>query len=179
MKIYFVTSNNNKFAEAHRIVDCLVKKPIEIEEIQSMDVEKVTLQKLKEAYARLRKPVVVEDTGLHLRAMNGFPGALIKHMEQSIGVEAIPRLLSLYGNMEAEAETAVGLNDGKRIMMFVSVTRGWIARRPRGRNGFGFDSVFVPVGSRKTLGQMSIDEKNLFSARGKSFRKLKTYLMKR
>lgn len=179
MRIPFVTSNKNKYQEAREIVGRrLVRKELETEEIQSVDVEKVVLHKLNEAHRKLKGPLVVEDTGLHLDALRGFPGALIKHMENSMGVEEIPRLLSYYGNFNAAAETAIGFHDGKKAMLFVSVTRGKIVRKPRGSRGFGFDSIFVPEGSKKTLAQMSVHEKNIFSARGKAFRKLEVYLMK-
>lgn len=179
MKIYFVTSNKNKFAEASEIAGGrMVKRAVEIEEIQALDVGTVVAHKLDEAYRMLRRPVVVEDTGLYLEALNGFPGALIKHMEEAIGAEGISRLVEHYRDNNAVAETAVGFKDGRRSSVFVSVTKGKIASRPRGRRGFGFDSVFVPEGSRRTLAEMGVKEKNLFSARGKSFRKLMAYLIK-
>ncbi len=179
MKIYFVTSNNGKFTEAREVVGSqVVKKALAIEEIQSIDVSKVIEHKLDEAYSKLKKPVIVEDTGLYLKALRGFPGALIKHLETSIGVKNIPRLLSFYGSMEAKSETAVGFRDRRTRKVFISTTVGRIADRPRGKNGFGFDPIFVPEGSRKTYAEMGVGEKNRFSARAKSFRKLHSYLKK-
>jgi XTP/dITP diphosphohydrolase len=179
MKIYFVTSNDGKFREASEIVGKrIVKRPLDIEEIQSVEVGKVVLHKLDEAYRKVGKPVIVEDTGLYLEALKGFPGALIKHMEDSMGIKGILKLLSYYKNDDAVAETAIGFNDGKNSLLFVSVTKGKITKKERGKNGFGFDQIFVPEGSRKTLAEMDVHEKNLFSARGKSFRKLEVYLIK-
>jgi len=179
MKIYFVTSNEGKFREAREIVGKrIVKRPLDIEEIQSADVGKVVLHKLDEAYRKVGKPVIVEDTGLYLEALNGFPGALVKHMVERVGIKGVLRLLSYYKNDNAVAETAIGFNDGKNSLLFVSVTKGRIAKKEKGKSGFGWDSVFVPEGSRKTLAQMDVHEKNLFSARGKSFRKLEVYLIK-
>lgn len=177
MRIYFATSNQNKFAEAREILGSMViKAPMAIDEIQSVEVGKVALHKLAIAYGRLGKPTLVEDTGLYLRALGGFPGALVKHMEARIGAQGLARLVFKYADASAVAETVVGFRDGKTTKVITSRTKGSIVRKPRGTNGFGFDSIFVPEGAKKTFAQMSIIEKNGFSARGKSLKKLARFL---
>lgn len=175
--IHFVTSNKGKFHEASRILGARIEKmPLGIDEIQEVNVRKVAERKLDDAYGIARKPVVVEDTGLYIRELNGFPGALVKHLEERIGVEGMIRMLAGYRDRQATAETVVGFRDSKGRKVFVSVMNGRIARKARGRNGFGFDSIFIPEGSDKTLAEMDVDEKNGFTARGKSFRKLGAWL---
>lgn len=178
MAIYFVTSNEWKFREASEILEGLVKKRVKINELQSVEVRDVVLAKVNEAYKEIRKPVIVEDTGLYLDALDGFPGALIKLMEDRMGLGGICRLVKRYGNRKATAKTIIAFYDGRKVRLFESSARGTIISRPRGKMGFGFDFIFLPNGSKKVMAEMNIHEKNLFSARGKSFRKLKRYLVR-
>jgi XTP/dITP diphosphohydrolase len=177
MKIYFVTSNKNKFKEAKEIFGRnLEMATIELEEIQHMDTEKVTNHKIKEAYAKLKKPVCVDDTGLYLDAIKGLPGAFAKHFTNRLGAKGISDLVSLYGIYTATVSTSLGFSDGTNTKIFTSRVKGRISKVPAGKTGFGFDSIFIPKGSNLTLAQMPIIHKNRFSARGNAFGELKEYL---
>lgn len=174
--VYFATSNRGKFAEALEILGSRIsRKDVEIDEIQDIDVRKVVSAKAREIYKKVRKPVIVEDTGLYINQLNDFPGALIKPLLERLGKEGICRLLDGNNDRRAHIETAIAYTDGKTTRIFNSVTNGIIVSKPRGKNGFGFDFIFQPDGSEKVLAEMDIHEKNSFSARGKSFRKFKRY----
>jgi non-canonical purine NTP pyrophosphatase (RdgB/HAM1 family) len=177
MKVYFVTSNKNKFKEAKKILGSnLEMATLELEEIQHMDTEEVTNHKIKEAYTKLKKPACVDDTGLYLDAIKGLPGAFAKHFTNRLGAEGISNLVSLYGIYTATVSTSLGFSDGIHTKIFTSRIKGMISKVPAGKTGFGFDSVFIPKGSNLTLAQMSITYKNRFSARGTAFKELKEYL---
>jgi non-canonical purine NTP pyrophosphatase (RdgB/HAM1 family) len=179
MTIYFVTSNKGKFTEAKEIMPNLVQKSIEIEEMQSLDPKEVVERKAREAYKKIKKPLVVEDTALRLEALNGFPGAFIKHLIATAGTEGICKMLHSYRDRNAIAETAIAFHNGRKVEVFTSTTHGSIVRKPRGSRGFGFDFIFMPEGSKWVFAEMTLYEKNHFSARAKSFRKLKAHLSRK
>jgi len=177
MKIIFLTGNKNKLAEAQKILGediKVVNKKIDLEEIQSTEVEEVIKEKIKAAYKILKKPVIAEDTGVYIKNMNGFPGALIKFYLDKIGNKGI---VKFNGGSQAYAETIIGYHDGKKIHIFRGKVNGKISKKVRGK-GFGWDPVFVPKNSKKAFSEMIETEKNKISMRGKAFRKLKKFLMK-
>lgn len=179
MRIYFATSNIGKFTEAKEILgDMIVQKKIDSDEIQSLDVKQVAMHKASQAYKKLKKPLIVEDTGLHISALNDFPGALIKPMLTKVGLDGICKIVSAYKDRSAYVETAIAFHDGKKIVMFSSIAKGKIVQEPRGRSRFahGFDFIFEPEGSRKVFAEMDVHEKNSFTARAKSVRKFKKYI---
>lgn len=178
MAIYFVTSNKNKFNEVERILGIRLRRyDAGMKELQSMDVEEVAIDKARKAYAKIRKPLIVEDTGLCIAALNGFPGALSSWVETSIGNEGICSMVRGKGR-KAYAETCAVFFDGKSIKAFMGRTYGTIIDHPKGKNGFGWDYIFRPNGSRKVYAEMTIDEKNKVSHRGKAFLKMKRHMEK-
>ncbi|MDE1823273.1 MAG: RdgB/HAM1 family non-canonical purine NTP pyrophosphatase [Candidatus Micrarchaeota archaeon] len=176
MDTYFVTSNRNKFREVERILGMKLKRyDASIKELQSMDVEEVAVDKARKAYAKLHRPVIVEDTGLKIISLKGFPGALSSWVENTIGNRGICDMVK-GKKRDAYAETCAVYFDGKRIRAFTGRTYGTIMRTQKGMNGFGWDCIFRPKGSGKVYAEMSIDEKNRVSHRGKAFRKLRKYV---
>ncbi|MCL5100338.1 MAG: non-canonical purine NTP pyrophosphatase [Candidatus Marsarchaeota archaeon] len=177
MDIYFATSNIEKFKEAKRIIKKLKRINIEMQEPQSLSVEEVTKFKVINAYESLKMPIVVEDTGFYINALNGFPGALGKWLHSSIGPEGICNMISNYKNKRTTAVTCVAFYNGKQIHIFKGSTNGIISDKPIGKK-FGFDPIFIPRGYEKTFGEMTLEIKNSISPRGKAFRKLRKFLEK-
>ena len=168
-EITFVTGNQNKLREFQQILGVdLVNEPLDLPEIQSLDIEKIASYKAEEAYEILKKPVMIEDTGLYLEALNDFPGPLVKFFLDSIGVE---KLSEFKGG--ARAATCIAYFDGNHVHTFIGETNGTIVN-PRGESSFGFDPVFEYEG--KTYAEMSKEEKNAISHRGKAIKKLKQFL---
>lgn len=177
MELLFVTSNANKLREASRILGRdLLRCDLEVREIQAIEVKDVVRGKAAEAYAMMKKPVLVEDTGLYIKKLNGFPGALVKWVLGSMGNEGICRLLKEGDDRGAYAETGLCVYDGKEFRTFFGRVDGTITESPRGATNFGWDPVFRPDGHDKTFAEMSADEKNGVSMRAKAFAKLKEYL---
>ncbi len=176
MEIYFVTSNQNKLKEAQNILKKEIKSiDLDIPEIQAIYVEEVIKDKALKAYERVKKPVLVEDTGLYIKSWNDFPGALIHWLLETINIQGIFRLLENYKNKEAYAETGLCLYDGNEFHIFIGKIYGVITE-PKGEYGFGWDPIFKPKGYGITFAEMKIEEKNKISMRKEAFLKLKKYL---
>lgn len=145
-----VTGNPGKLAEARRIVASvsdieLRAEPVDLPEVQELDLEAVLREKGREAYRRLRRPVVVEETGLGLAALNGFPGPLVKWMLQAVGAEGIARTGFALGDLGAVARCALLYFDGETEVVGVGETPGVLVLPPRGDGGFGWDPIFAPA----------------------------------
>ena len=165
-----VTGNPNKLIEARRLCGHqLNAAAVELPEIQSLDLAAVLAAKAEEAFRRLARPVIVEETGLELAAMNGFPGPLVKWMLEAIGPEGIARIVDHEGDRRATARCAMLYSDGDREITGEGETSGRLVLPPRGDGGFGWDPVFQPDGSSQTYGEMAPHAKDSMSHRGKAW----------
>ena len=170
--LLFVTGNPGKLAEARRLAGRAVEAiAVDLPEIQSLSFEEVLREKLAAAHAGAGRPVVVEEAGLELAAMNGFPGPLVRWMLEAVGAEGIARAALALDEPRARAVSLLAWTDGARVVLGRGETAGTIVA-PRGGNGFGFDPVFLPDGSERTFGEMTGEEKDRFSHRGKAWRDL-------
>jgi non-canonical purine NTP pyrophosphatase (RdgB/HAM1 family) len=177
MDLIFVTSNENKLREASAILGrALQRRDLEMREIQSIEVRDVVEEKARAAFAAIGEPVLVEDTGLYIKSLKGFPGALIKWVLGSMGNEGICRLLPPGSDRSAYAETGLCVYDGSELRTFFGRAEGRIADSPRGETNFGWDPIFQPEGYDVTFAEMSADEKNGISMRARAFAKLREYL---
>ena len=177
IELYFITGNKGKFLEAYNI---LRKYGIDLRqlnvkkmEIQSEDLKEIAIEAIKQVYNRIRRPVVVEDAGLFIKALNGFPGPYSSYVFKTIGINGILKLMENIEDRRAEFKSVVAfMHPSIGIKVFEGVVRGVISNTPRGNKGFGFDPIFIPDGSEKTFAEMSVEEKNMYSHRAKAFRAL-------
>ena len=166
--IIFCTGNKNKINEMQSILGDEFKiegKKIDIPEIQDVNVRTVVEKKLDYAIEKLQQPLIVEDTGLYIKNMNGFPGALVKFMLDKIKNNGISKLM---GGSNATAVTVIGYYDGEKKHFFEGKKYGTISEKPKSmKKGFGWDPIFIPKikDNNKTFSQMSIEEKNKISQR--------------
>ncbi len=173
----FVTSNLSKLAEAEAIMGMgLSNVSVDIKEIQSLDPMAVAMDKAARAYAHVNKPLFVEDTGLFFNALNGFPGAFIKWAYDSIGTDGLCRILDAFDDRTAYVKVAVCFCDESGIKPFIGKTTGTITAKPRGPEGFGWNPIFVPDGSTRTMAELSRDSQTPLPARAEALLKLKEYL---
>ena len=147
MKILFASSNRDKFLEVNSIleqggVEAEFAK-IELAEIQSNDLRKVAEDKVRKAYAVLKEPVLVEDDGLFIHDLAGFPGVYSSYVFKTIGNEGILKLMPAAGKRSAEFVAVMGHHDGQSVSLFSGSSKGIIALELRGR-GWGFDPIFIP-----------------------------------
>jgi non-canonical purine NTP pyrophosphatase (RdgB/HAM1 family) len=168
----FVTGRAEKVLEAERLGFRFERVNLDLAEPQALDPGEIVESKARDAYARLARPVVVEDTGLAIRAWNGFPGALVKWLERSAGLETMARMLDRFPDRSAIATCAVAYFDGRRVVQGRGEIRGAIADGPRGDGGFGWDALFIPEGSDRTFAEMSGEEKGLVSHRARAWEAL-------
>ncbi len=168
----FVTGRPEKAQEAERMGFALERIDLDLPEPQSLDPSEVVEIKVRAAFDRLRRPVLVEDSGLEVLAWGGFPGALVKWLEKSAGLEAITRMLDPFPDRRARAVCAIACFDGATVAAARGVTDGSIARAPRGSLGFGWDPIFVPQGSPLTYAEMPPDAKDRVSHRGRAWTEL-------
>jgi non-canonical purine NTP pyrophosphatase (RdgB/HAM1 family) len=168
-----VTGNPGKRREAEevlgRAVSCV---ELDLPELQSDRLEEVLQAKAEEAWQRLRRPVVVEDTGLELDTLGGFPGPLVKWMLRAIGAEGIARIAIERGEPGAVARCMLMLRDGGGCVLAEGSTRGVLVLPGRGEGGFGWDPVFQPEGETRTYGELPAALKSEIGHRGRAWRAL-------
>lgn len=175
LELYFITSNKHKFVEVLPIakkhgID-LRMLPGEKIEIQSNNLMDIAFYSAIENYKKLRKPLLVEDAGLFIEALNGFPGPYSSYVYKTLGVNGILKLMENESNRRAYFLSAVVLIYEPYIIRVEERVYGNITYNARGSRGFGFDPIFVPEGAEKTFAEMSIDEKNKYSHRAKAVSK--------
>jgi XTP/dITP diphosphohydrolase len=177
--VVLVTGNLGKLAEARRLCGAdLEAVEVDLPEIQSLDLITVLRAKGEEASHRLGRPLIVEETGLELDAMAGFPGPLVKWMLEAVGAEGIARAALALGDDRVTARCALLLLEPEREVVAVGETHGRVALPPRGDGGFGWDPVFVPDGENRTYAELSPEEKDRLSHRGRAWRELVEQLTK-
>jgi XTP/dITP diphosphohydrolase len=183
MKVYLVTSNRAKAAE---IISALAEAGItaEIAPIKKLEVQSDSLEEIARVAAESlppsNAPLVVEDAGLFITALKGFPGPYSHYVYKTLGCRGILKLLEGVEERRACFKSAVAVKmPGGEVEVFTGETWGVITREERGDKGFGFDPIFQPEGSAKTFAEMSLEEKNLWSHRGKAVRRLAQWLLEK
>ncbi len=168
-----VTGNPGKLAEARRLAGRTFESAaVDLPEIQSLDLDEVLRAKAAEAWRRLGRPLVVEEAGLGLAAMNGFPGPLVKWMLDALGAEGLARHALAAGDPRAVATCALLYIDGERTLLAHGETAGHLVLPARGDHGFGWDPVFMADGETRTFGELGDAEKDALSHRGRAWRGL-------
>jgi len=186
--VLFATSNRGKLEEARKILSPFGLSVEQYDgkgvEIQADTTHEVAIHASRAAAMTARRPVLVEDAGLYVGSLKGFPGPYSAHAFKTIGVSGIIALLRSAPRRRVDrAATFVSsvsycVPRGEPVLFEGSV-RGAISRRPRGREGFGFDPVFVPRGGTKTFGELSLEEKCAVSHRGVAMRKFAKWYVAR
>jgi XTP/dITP diphosphohydrolase len=165
-RISLVTGNPGKAAEYAALLGLdVTAAAAELAEIQALDVAAVAARKAADAFAQLGVPVLVDDTGLSVTAWNGLPGALVTWFLQTVGPAGILDMAAGLADRRATVTTALGYADGDGVRVFQGTVAGSLPAGPRGRNGFGYDCIFVPAGSDRTWAELTSHEKNQVSHR--------------
>ena len=179
--VFFVTNNINKFSEARRVLAeykiAVGMLRVKTAEIQSDNLREIAQTSAQDAFKRCRLPVVVEDAGLFVDALCGFPGAYAAYVYSTIGNKGLLKLMENVEDRKAKFKSVIAYCDSYSAapLCFEGEAAGKLTneeRRGNGKSSFGFDPVFQPSGSEKVFAEMTIEEKNVFSHRAKAFRKL-------
>ena len=191
MKIVFATNNAHKLAEVQAVLgdayELVTPRMCGVEE--EIPENQPTLEgnaSEKSHYLRARTGLdcFADDTGLEVEALDGAPGVhSARYASDGHDFAANNRLLlrNLEGvaNRRARFRTVISLLVGDEEHLFEGVVEGRIVERESGAEGFGYDPLFVPDGSDRTFAEMSPDEKNAVSHRGRAVRKLAAFLRAR
>lgn len=174
--LYFATSNKQKVAEAQAILQVPIEEiSLELDEIQSLNLEQIVRHKVAQAFEKVKEPVFVDDVGFEVNAWNGFPGPFIKFLLDSGGNELLIKMLSSFPNKKVTTICSIGFHDGEQIHVFQGFVEGEIVNKPRGE-GWGYEPIFKPLDSDMTWAEMSDDMKNKLSHRFRALEKFKEYL---
>ncbi|HIH87393.1 MAG TPA: RdgB/HAM1 family non-canonical purine NTP pyrophosphatase, partial [Methanosarcinales archaeon] len=124
---------------------------------------------------KLEKPVMVDDSGIFIEALNGFPGPYSRYVEDHLGNQNVLKLMGGVANRKAVFRTAVGYCEpGGGPHTFTGEVEGTIAFEERGMNGFGYDPIFRY--NDRTFGELKDIEKNRISHRANAMRKFASWL---
>ena len=188
MKLIFATNNQHKVDEIRHAIDSsfellsLKEAGINIDIPEPHDsLEANATEKSRAIYQLTNTNCFSEDTGLEVAALNGEPGVKSARYAgdgKSFDKNIDKLLANLEGktDMSAHFRTVISLILDGEEFQFEGVCRGQIIRERKGENGFGYDPVFIPVGSNKTFAEMDLQEKDLYSHRAKATQKLVAFL---
>jgi len=175
--IYFATGNKHKFAE---VTEILRDFPVTVErinakgrEIQSDSIEEIAEESATNATLKMKLPIFVEDTGLFIKHLQGFPGPYAAYVHKTIGLQGIIALMKDAPTREANFRSAIAFASPRlKTVIFQGEVMGTIATTTRGEEGFGYDPIFEPLGGEgRTFGEMSLSEKNQLSHRALAVKK--------
>ena len=178
--VFFATGNINKFNEARAILGAhgvaVGMLKLKGDEVQSENLQEIAEKSVQNAYCASHLPIFVEDAGLFIDALSGFPGPYAAYIYKTIHNSGVLKLMEGMGNRKAVFQSVIAFF-GDRVsepVSFYGESKGVITqteRREQGKSGFGFDPIFQPEGSAKTFAEMTIQEKNGYSHRANAIRK--------
>ena len=139
------------------------------------------IAKASYVYEKTLMSCVAEDTGLEVEALGGEPGvksARYAGKQRSTQDNIDKLLLNLNDNPNRAARfyTVMSLCHAGKLYSFEGECKGFIEREEKGLGGFGYDSIFKPLGSNKTFAEMTMEEKQAFSHRKKALDKLTGFI---
>jgi len=186
--IYFITGNNHKFKEIKKLFQKeeldyeLKQKTAATIEIQASSIKEVALFKLNSVKTNFNNSYFVEDAGFFIDVpLKGFPGVYSKFVLNTIGNKGILKLINDFQNTAAHFEAVIALyfQPLNEILVFEGTVEGKVSEKIRGMGGFGFDPIFIPKEiPTSTFAEITTEEKNSVSHRGKAWKKMFEFLKK-
>ncbi len=186
--LIFATNNLNKATEINAILGTAFKistlrgigLEIDIPEPHAT-LEENAREKSTTIYKLTQSDCFGEDTGLEVEALQGAPGVRSaryagEHCNTEDNIKKLLQELATEQNRKARFRTVISLIENGNEYQFEGVCEGMIAWTSHGEQGFGYDPIFIPIGSTKSFASMTLDEKNKFSHRKKAVEKLVAHL---
>ena len=190
MKLVFATHNKHKLSEVQRMlpqgltlltldeIGCFEDIPETSTTIEGNAIQKA--QYIKERYGY---DTFADDTGLEVAALNNAPGVYSARYageakDNEANINLLLANLKDKPNRQAQFKTIFALCLGEELYTFEGIVRGEITHESKGTGGFGYDAVFLPEDYKETFAQMSADEKNRISHRGRALQQLSAFLRK-
>ncbi len=183
MKIIYCTGNKFKLNLANKILNPLgidvEGRKIDLPEIQANSIEDVAKYSSKSASNMLQLNTLKNDSGLVIPALNNFPSAYTKYVEETITENGILKLMDGIKNREAYFLEVLAYTEyGKEPVIFVSKTEGTIAQKAEGEFGWSYDRIFIPKGENRPMACFPDDERWKFWA-DNGYNDLANYLKKK
>ena len=190
MDLVFATHNANKLKEVGLMLPKAIRL-ISLEDLGCREEIPETGTSL-EANAQLKADYITkhygiscfaDDTGLIIDALNGAPGVYSaryagEEKDSEKNIEKVLTKLRNGASREARFKTVIALNLKNKRLLFDGIVEGTITNEKRGKNGFGYDPIFIPTGYDQTFAQLPGHIKNEIGHRGKALQKLIKYLAK-
>jgi XTP/dITP diphosphohydrolase len=182
--VKIITSNPGKLREFQREISSLgielEHAGVAYEEIQTDHLEDVVRHGLEELKDRGLDNFIIDDSGLFIDSLKGFPGVYSAYVLKTLGCQGILRLLESERDRTAHFECCIGSSiSGLDDIITCAKAHGSITHREKGDGGFGFDPIFQPNGDRRTYAEIPLDEKNRMSHRGRAIRSFHRILEER
>ena len=194
-ELLFATRNNNKVREIQQILQNRIRI-ISLSDLgydRDIPEDRDTLEgnalaKAEFTFNKFNLDCFADDTGLEVDALNGSPGVYSARFAAMTGevmegedfsaanIRKLLYLLMDEADRRARFRTVIALITGGREYLFEGIVTGQIIPERRGKEGFGYDPVFIPDGYNRTFAEMSLEEKNLISHRALAIRKLSDFL---
>ncbi|WP_297070349.1 XTP/dITP diphosphatase [Thermococcus sp.] len=179
MRLAFITSNLGKVQEAKKYFEPLgvevYQLYFEYPEIQADTLEEVAEYGVGWLAGRIDGRFFLDDSGLFIEALKGFPGVYSAYVYRTLGIDGILRLLEDAGDRRAYFKSVIAYWDGE-LHLFTGRVDGEITTDRHGSGGFGFDPVFKPTGFERTFAEMTTEEKNRISHRGRALKAFSEWL---
>ncbi|MDC0885683.1 RdgB/HAM1 family non-canonical purine NTP pyrophosphatase [Nitrosopumilus sp.] len=176
--LLFVSSNIHKFKEAKKILNSFEINieflKLDLEEIQSNSIKEIATKKAQDAFSKCKKPLIIEDDGLHIDSLDGFPGPYSSYVQKTIGNQGILNLIKK--DRSAKFISNITYCDKISCKCFEGKLSGTISNSEKGK-GWGFDPIFIPKNTKQTFGELI--EKNNVSHRYKALKKFSNWYLNR
>lgn len=182
--LQFISSNKHKYQEME---NKLRKYNYQINhfhykytELQADTIEEIAMASATSLSTIIQGDFFIEDSGLSIDALQGFPGPYSSYVLQTIGWNGILQLMNHYDLRKAKFISVIVLIRNNKLDVFSGECQGIISHQGLGDEGFGYDPIFIPLkndSEAKTFAQLSIEEKNKISHRSKSVDKLIDFLI--
>ena len=174
--LFFVSSNYHKYQEAKKILHSFGIRlgffKYDLEEIQSSSLNEIASKKAIQAFQKCKKPIIVEDDGLFIDSLYGFPGPYSSYVFKTVGNKGILQLLKQ--NRKAKFVSIISFCDDKNSKSFEAKIDGSISKTQNGK-GWGYDSIFMPKNLNKTFAELA--NKNKLSHRYKALKKFSNWYL--
>ncbi|MCV6630661.1 MAG: non-canonical purine NTP diphosphatase [Flavobacteriaceae bacterium] len=188
MEIVFATHNQNKLKEVQQLLPSHIKL-LSLEDIGCFEEIEETGDTLEEnawikanyVYHTYGKACFADDTGLEVKALNGAPGVYSaryagEEKDTSANMQKLLVALSQEQDRTAQFRTAIALRLSDQKKLFEGIVKGSIANKMEGKNGFGYDPIFIPEKYEKSFGLLDASIKNKISHRARAIHKLVEHL---
>lgn len=184
MKLVFATNNPNKIKEVQAILPSNIQI-VSLQEIEcnedipetSATIEGNAIQKAKYIKENYGYDCFADDTGLEVEILDGEPGVYSARYagetkDANANMDKLLKKLEARTNRNARFKTVIALVINDELNTFTGICSGSITKNKKGKDGFGYDPIFLPKGYTKTFAELPLAEKNKIGHRGKAMQQL-------